>query len=42
MKIWIPKNIKDVRIYLNDSLFKNSYFLMASAAVISVFGIIFG
>ena len=41
MKIWIPKNIKQLKQHLNDPLFKNSYFLMASAAVTSVLGFIF-
>ena len=41
MKLWIPKNRKDLKQHLNDPLFKNSYFLMATTAVTSVFGFIF-
>ena len=41
MKLWIPKNRKELKQHLNDPLFKNSYFLMASTAVTSVFGFIF-
>ena len=41
MKMAIPKNRKELKQHLNDPLFKNSYFLMASTAVTSVFGFIF-
>ena len=41
MKLWIPKNRKELKQHLKDPLFKNSYFLMASTAVTSVFGFIF-
>ena len=41
MKIWIPKNIKELKHHLNDPLFKNSYFLMASTVVGSLLGFIF-
>jgi hypothetical protein len=31
MNIAIPKNIKELKQHLNDPLFKNAYFLMASS-----------
>jgi O-antigen/teichoic acid export membrane protein len=41
MKLWIPKNRKELKQHLKDPLFKNSYFLMANTAVTSIFGFIF-
>lgn len=41
MKIAIPKNRTELKQHLNDPLFKNSYFLMASTAVTSILGFIF-
>ena len=41
MKLAIPKNRKELKQHLNDPLFKNSYYQMASAAVTSVLGFIF-
>jgi O-antigen/teichoic acid export membrane protein len=31
MKIWLPKNRKQLKQHLNDPLFKNAYFLMLSS-----------
>jgi len=31
MKIWLPKNRKELKQHLNDPLFKNAYFLMLSS-----------
>ena len=41
MKIGIPKTRKELKQHLNDPLFKNSYFLMASTVVGSLLGFIF-
>ena len=41
MKIAIPKNRKELKQHLNDPLFKNSYFLMATTVVGSILGFIF-
>jgi len=31
MKIWLPKNRKELKKHLSDPLFKNAYFLMFSS-----------
>jgi O-antigen/teichoic acid export membrane protein len=41
MKITIPKNLKQLKQHLNDPLFKNSYFLMATTVIGSILGFIF-
>jgi O-antigen/teichoic acid export membrane protein len=41
MKITIPKNRKELKQHLNDPLFKNSYFLMATTVIGSILGFIF-
>ena len=41
MKITIPRNIKQLKQHLNDPLFKNTYYLMATTVVGSILGFIF-
>ena len=41
MKLAIPKNRKQLKQHLNDPLFKNSYFLMATTVIGSLLGFIF-
>ena len=41
MKLTIPKNRKELKQHLNDPLFKNSYFLMATTVIGSILGFIF-
>ena len=41
MKITIPKNRKQLKQHLNDPLFKNSYFLMATTVIGAILGFIF-
>jgi len=41
MKIAIPKNRKELKQHLNDPLFKNSYFLMATTVIGSLLGFFF-
>lgn len=41
MKITIPKNRKQLKQHLNDPLFKNSYFLMATTVIGSILGFFF-
>ena len=41
MKLWIPKNRKELKQHLNDPLFKNAYFLMLSSVSSAGFGFFF-
>ena len=41
MKLWIPKNRKQLKQHLKDPLFKNSYFLMATTVIGSILGFFF-
>ncbi len=41
MKIWIPKNRKELKQHLNDPLFKNAYFLMLSSVTSAGSGFFF-
>ena len=41
IKITIPQNRKELKQHLNDPLFKNSYFLMATTVIGSILGFIF-
>ena len=41
MKLAIPKNRKQLKQHLNDPLFKNSYYLMATTVICSILGFIF-
>ena len=41
MKLTIPKTRTELKQHLNDPLFKNSYFLMATTVIGSLLGFIF-
>jgi O-antigen/teichoic acid export membrane protein len=41
MKLWIPKNRKELKQHLNDPLYKNSIFLIASSILGAGFGFFF-
>ncbi|MBL7117266.1 MAG: oligosaccharide flippase family protein [Candidatus Syntrophoarchaeum sp.] len=41
MKLWLPKNRKELKQHLNDPLFKNAYFLMLSSVTSAGSGFFF-
>ncbi len=41
MKLWLPKNRKQLKQHLNDPLFKNAYFLMLSSVTSAGSGFFF-
>lgn len=41
MKIWMPKSRGELREYLRDPLYRNSFFLLLSSVVTALFGFLF-